>query len=298
MRKLIPLCILALVLTGCVHESPFNEGEAYFQAMGRDAEIVLTADTQRLPLSDSATTGMMGDIIERSSRLSVAFYKDSYSEADRYPASLSDFDFYGGIEGDYGSFTINTALSWSKEFHKEKVDGVKYYTNEAGSIELAVPESGIILFASKDYVDAYRRTVEERVLLIDDETARLMSSSVLGIYVKEPETMIDLGFELPLSVIMKMSDALIFVNEDGEGGYELNAQILMDDESLASTLCQLLRQQVLQQLRLEGVRPDFAALSEQYKAEGRTVIVRGMEMSRDQLMSFSSAIDEVMGGLG
>ena len=52
MRKsvllLLPLILLVL-LTGCVHNSPFTDsGEYFFQAMGKDGEIVVTADTERL----------------------------------------------------------------------------------------------------------------------------------------------------------------------------------------------------------------------------------------------------------
>lgn len=292
----------ALALTGCVHQSPFTgESGYFFQAMGRDSEIVLTADTGRVKeeMPSLLTTGssVMDELFDRSTRVSIAFYKDVYGGEADYPADLADFDYYGGLEGNYGSFTINTALAWSSQFHKEKVDGVKYYTDDGHTIELAVPKSGLLLFASRDYVEAYRQLVEERFVLIPDDTARTIASSLFGIYVRSPQTMIDLGFDLPYSVIVKMSDAILYVNGTAEGGYVLNADITMQSEDLARTLLQLLRQQVLAELRRQGVRPDYQALSQQYMSEGRLVMIRDFELSEEQMGSLSSQITAISGGI-
>lgn len=301
-RKSVLITILATLLaaTGCVHQSPFTESDEYFfQAMGRDSEIVFTADTQKIKTSSpellSSDSGILSEIFDRSTRLSISFYKDTYlGEAD-YPASLEDFDYYGGFEGNYGAFTINTALSWSKEFHKEKVDGIKYYTDDAGSIQVAVPESGILLFASKDYTEAYMQLIEERFIRIPDDTVAILADSLFGMYVRSPQTMIDLGFELPYSVIVKMSDAVICVNER-DGKYYLNADITMQSDNLASTLLQLMRQQVLAELRRQGVRPDYKALAEQYRSEGSLVMVRDFELSQGQMENLSSQITRIIGG--
>lgn len=300
MKRFLPLILLPLILTGCVHHSPFDGTDSlFFQAMGKDGEMVVTADTDRLKTTMPdllASDGIAGEIFDRSTRVSISFYKEEYGGEEDYPADLSGFDWYGGLEGDYGSFTINTALSWSKEFHKEKEDGVKYYTDEGGTIELAVPKSGLLLFASRDYVQAYIDTFEERIIRIGNDTAGKMASSLFGIYVKSPQTMIDLGFSLPYSVIVKMSDAVIYVNES-QDGYVLNADITMQSEDLASTLLQLLRQQVIAELRRQGTRPDFQALSKQYSSDGSLVMIRDFPLSEDQMESLSSNITSISGGL-
>ena len=200
MKKIIfPLMIMVLMaLTGCAHHSPFEDsGEYFFQAMGKDSEIVLTADSgkirQTLPSALETGSAVLNELFDRSTRISVAFYKDSYGGEADYPANLADFDYYGGLEGNYGSFTINTALAWSGVFHKEKEEGIKYYTDDQGSIQVAVPDSGILLFASQSYVQAYRDLIEERIIRISDETAARIGSSLFGIYVHSPQTMIDLG---------------------------------------------------------------------------------------------------------
>ena len=93
----------ALALTGCVHQSPFTgESGYFFQAMGRDSEIVLTADTGRVKeeMPSLLTTGssVMDELFDRSTRVSIAFYKDVYGGEADYPADLADFDYYGGLD--------------------------------------------------------------------------------------------------------------------------------------------------------------------------------------------------------
>lgn len=303
MRKNILLLslILLCLLTGCVHRSPFSDsGEYFFQAMGETGEIVITADTQKLMeiMPKVFHTGtIMDEIFDRSTRLSIGFYKDHYAEDEPYPAKLTSFDFRGGLEGDYGSFIINTALSWSKEFHKEKQDGVKYYTNETGSLNLAVPKSGIILFASDDYIEAYTELFADRLMKIPQDTAENLADSVMGMYVRSPLAMINLGFELPSSVIAKMSDAVLYVLTDGEGNFYFNADITMQSESLARTLLQLLRNQAVSSLRLKGERPNYEVLSSQYSSEENVVMLRGIGMSDTQVSSFAGQIGQISGGV-
>lgn len=299
MKKLLPVTLLVvLLLTGCVHHSPFTE-EYLFQAMGADGEIVVTADVAALKSQDGGLVGfddgLLAELKERTDRLSLALYKDSYSEEDPYPAAISDLDYYGALEGNYGK-GLNTLISWSEEFHKETADGIRYYTDDNGSIELAVPETGVMLFASKDYEMAYHRLISDRVIYIPEDTAATIGSALFGLYVRSPQTMIELGFELPQTVIMQMSDAIIYVVET-DGVYYLNADITMQDESLAKTLLTLLRNQVVAEIRRQGERPDFAALSQQYLQSGRVVSVRDRVMGEAEKNSFMEKIQSAAGGL-
>lgn len=299
MKRILPVAIFAILLTGCVHQSPFQQ-EYYFQAMGADSEIVVTADLEQVkavnPEIIGSTDGLLRELVDRAERFSIALYKDEYSAEDTYPAVVSDMDFYGAVEGNYGSFLINTGLSWSKEFHKEKSNGIKYYTDEANSIEIASPKSGIVLFSTKDYEEAYRKTISDRVVYIAPDTAKLLGDSVMGLYVKSPLTMINLGFELPYSVIMQMSDAILYVVYK-DGNYYLNADIKMNDESVARTLYRLLNTQIMAEIRRRGERVDLAKLAEQNRLEGNTVCIRDRVMSDEQVTSFTSQITDVAGGL-
>lgn len=298
MRKIaLSLLVLTLLITGCVHKSPFVE-EYYFQAMGEDSEIVITADVVKAKekgLLIGVNDPLMSELLDRSERVSLALYQDSYSDSDPYPADIALMDFYGAFEGNFPKLT-NTALSWSEEFHKEKSEGVKYYTNDAASIEVAVPKTGVLLFASKDYEKAYNKTIKDRVIYIPEDTAKLLGDAVFGLYVQSPETMFDLGFELPKSVVVQMRDAIIYVLEK-DGVFYLNADITMDTESLAKTLNTLLRNQVVAEIRREGERPDFKLLSEQYKVLGDVVSIRDRIMSDNEVSSFMDKIKSASGGL-
>ncbi len=297
MRKIALLLLVLIVFTGCVHKSPFVE-EYYFQAMGEPSEIVITADVNKAKekgLLIGVNDPLMSELLDRSERVSLALYQDSYSDSDPYPAEISDMDFYGALEGNFPKLT-NTALSWSKEFHKEKSEGVKYYTNDSESIEVAVPKTGVLLFANKDYEKAYSKTIKDRVIYIPEDTAKTLGTAVFGLYVQSPETMFELGFELPKSVVVQMQDAIIYVLEK-EGSFYLNADITMDTESLAKTLNTLLRNQVVAEIRRSGERPDYRLLAEQYKVVGDVVSVRDRVMSDSEVASFMDKLKSASGGL-
>lgn len=299
-RKLPALGLAALLaLTGCVHQSPFVE-ESFFQALGADSEIVVTVDTaQAREVMPQLFTegGAFGELLDRSERISVALYDDNGDAG--YPADPSSLEWFGGFEGDYGSLSVNTAISWSKEFHKEKTeDGVKYYTDDAETIKVAVPKSGVLLFASDDYGEAYRRLISEREIHIGADTAGLMGESLMGLWTRKPSTMLDLGIGIPETVIGMTESMLCYVTVDGEGRCLLNADITLSTEDQAKSLCQALRNQVVAELRRNSIRPDYAVLAEQYSYEGASVRVRGVEMTDAQVEAFASQVASISGGMG
>ena len=93
-----------------------------------------------------------------------------------------------------------------------------------------------------------------------------------------------------------MSDAVIYVNES-EGKYYLSADITMQSEDLAATLLQLLRQQVVGELRRQGIRPDYQLLSQQYSSDGTLVMIRDFELTEDQMLALFSRIENISGGV-
>lgn len=285
MRRVLLYCTILLLLTSCVHHSPYRE-EYYFQAMGEDSEIVFTADTDRMKAGGyliGFDDPLLSELAERSERVSAAFY----TESREYPAPMDSYKVYGGLEGNFGKKTINTALSLNKSFEKEKVDGIKYYTN--GSYQVRVPKNGLLLFSNDSYPNAFRRTVSDRVIHIDPVTAAKLGESVFGLYVKRPETMIELGFELPQAVLMKMQDAIVYVIENGED-LSLNADVRMESESLARTFTTLIRNKILADLKRGGTKPDFKALSKQYYQNGATASVRDYPISREQLIRLTGMV--------
>lgn len=298
-RILLYCVIVLLILTSCTHTHEFKDGY-YFQAMGEDSEIVVTVDTQKArevrPTLLGVNDSLLSSILDKSSRISVSLSKDEYKEDDPYPADIASMNISGAIEGDYSKFIINTGLGFSKDFSKVKEDGVKYYTNSENSIELGSPTSGIILFSNDSYKELYDTTIKNRVIKISDEKAALIGESVMGLYVRSPQTMIALGFEIPLSVIVQMSDAVIYVVEKDSVFY-LYADITMKSSSLAKTLNTLLRNQVVAEIKRQGEKPDFKVLGQQYYTQDDKVLIRDRVMNEAELTAFEMQLKVASGSI-
>ena len=298
-RILLYCVIVLLILTSCTHTHEFKDGY-YFQAMGEDSEIVVTVDTQKArevrPTLLGVNDSLLSSILDKSSRISVSLSKDEYKEDDPYPADIASMNISGAIEGDYSKFIINTGLGFSKDFSKVKEDGVKYYTNSENTIELGSPTSGVILFSNDSYKELYDTTIKNRVIKISDEKAALIGESVMGLYVRSPQTMIALGFEIPLSVIVQMSDAVIYVVEKDSVFY-LYADITMKSSSLAKTLNTLLRNQVVAEIKRQGEKPDFKVLGKQYYTQDDKVLIRDRVMNEAELTAFEMQLKVASGSI-
>lgn len=292
-RYVFPILVSIILLSSCVHKTPFGE-EYYFQAMGESSEIVVTADVEKLrdtSLDVIPDSGIGKTLFDRADRVSIAMDPKTL---DKYPLEISDYSLYGGFEGNYGSFVVNTALSWSKEFHKEKTDGVKYYTN--GSISAAVPKSGILLFSFDSYKDAYDKTILNRAKLIEDEIAKEMAASTASLFVRTPQTLLDLGFELPDSALKQIFTSYFMLDEvDGE--IVMNGKLLMYDKSGARTMNTILRNQLLQSIKRSGEKVDLKAISNYFIYEENVVSINSFVLSGDMKDKALSLIDSALKGL-
>ncbi len=293
--NLLILSLLVLAVS-CKHTSPL-EGQYYFQALGKEANIVATADVQKLneAYPGAIETGV-GFIDNNAERVSVALYKDEYNETDAYPATMEDLKFYGGIEGKFSASLGNTGLSLSKQFSKVKEGKLKYYTNEAQSLSLAFPESNLLLFTSDSYAKAYDETYQNRQLYIGDVDAERMGNAVVSCYVREPQTMIDLGFDLPLATLLQMEKALVSVNED-KGQYFLNGQLEMKSEKLAKTMMTILRNMEIQKAKRNGERPNYSLIAEYYVQSGEFIELAPQLLDSTQLKDVVNKISNIAGGL-
>lgn len=292
MKKALIFLLACILFSSCVHHSPF-EGEKYFQAMGRDSEIVMTMDTRKV--KDSGAISVPdNEVFERSERLSVALEPKVVSE-ESYPLGFEDYSYYGAFEGNYGKLSVNTVLHYMDGFEKvEGEDGIGFYSN--GAISAAVPKSGLLLFSSSSYEEAYRRTYSERSLLIPSEIADRMSSSLASFYVKSPQTMIDLGFDLPITVLDKMEIALVMINETGSG-LNLSADVLFPDERNAKTFTTILKNNMVADLRRKGEKLDFALLGKMIYQDGNHSIVFELPISDEEASKYMGNAEKLMGGL-
>ncbi len=292
----ILLFVFVLLASSCKHTTPFTE-EHYFQALGKDSNIVATADVKRLneAYQGALSTGV-SYVDDNADRVSIALYKDEYNESDVYPANIEDLKFYGGIEGNFSSFIGNTGLSWSKPFFKVKEEGIKYYTNAENTIELGFPESGILLFASDSYAKAYDESINNRELYISDVDADRMSQAIISCYVQEPKTMVDLGFDLPLATLMQMKKALVSVIEEN-GIYYLNGQLEMKSEKLAKTMMTILRNMEIQKAKKNGERPNYKLISEYYVQSGEFIELAPQPLDSAAFKDVVNKISSISGGL-
>ena len=118
----------------------------------------------------------------------------------------------------------------------------------------------------------------------------------MSIYVSEPRTMIDLGFEIPYAVITGMEFALITITEE-EGSFFLSATVSFCEERDAQTFMTLIRNMVVQQIRREGGKLDFKLLSEMIAKDGKRTLIRNMEMSKEDVRGYMERALALSGGM-
>lgn len=269
MKKLLSIALIALILASCVHESPFRS-EYYFQAMGRSGEIVITVDTRE--------SGILSGLLP----------EEIHGRADRISAAIDgEGNVYGGAEGNFGYAGVNALLDWVPEFRK--IDGEPFYfQSRSAKLEAAVPRSGILLFSSSSYTEAYALTISDRALLIDDSTAREMAGHDMAIYMNHPSSIPDIGIEIPDETAAKIEKALLLFDDDGESGY-LTGWVDMDSPSSARTLSTLLRNELLKGIRLRGEKPDFAVLSGYFRAEEDILYIDYPGIDREMVEAVAKA---------
>ncbi len=293
MKKILfPALLFVILLTGCVHKTPFTT-EYFYQALGVEGEIVMTADMERIKsgeldeiIDESVKTNSM---VKKATRISASLLKEENEEGAYYVTS-------GAVEGDISRFWINTGLSLSSAFSKEKEEDVVWYSDAEGSLSLYVPQNGVLLFTDGDYPSFYRRSYTQREMLISDEIALKMASSVFSVYVFEPESLSRIGFELPDTVTAEIEETcLLFDNKDGT--LKLSGYIKASSEGTARALNTLLRNQIVQEKRRNGEKLDVSALSGIFITSGSSVLITDYTLTGEMKEKARSLIGERLGGL-
>ena len=198
-RSVFLAIVCVLLLASFVTKNPIGDQE-YFQGLGLDGEFVITINADLIDVSEyiESEDAAVTYITERMSRLSLAL-RDRRTDVPPVTTEFTEFDFYGAIEGDFSKKLVNGALSLSSLFSslKDSKTKLKFYVDNESGLEVAVPANGIILFSNTDVAENYNQTYTEgRTTYISDEDALKLSASQIGIYVANPRTMIDLGFEI------------------------------------------------------------------------------------------------------
>lgn len=263
MRKLLPLLSLAVILLfSCTYRSPYAESEI-FSAMGGNGELVVTVNLDKARNAGFSSLLPDSEIIDRSDRISI---------------SIAD-DIYGVAEGNFGYTLVNAFFNWSSDWKRVGEDPV-YYRGRTMDFEAAVAKSGILLFSSSSYEEAYSSLIDNRRTAIDAETATLMASSIIAAYTTDAEKIVPFDMGITADVADNI-ERLVFLFDGMDGKLYLSAWIDMDTSSSARALATFFRNELLKSVRERGERPDYALLSSMCVQDGNTVRLSGMEVSLD-----------------
>ena len=295
-RNIIRSVILAvtciLLLASCVTRNPIGDQE-YFQGLGLDGEFVITVNADLLDVSEYVQSDdkAVTYITERMSRLSLALV-DRRTDVPPVTTELTEFDYYGAIEGDFSRKLVSGALNLSSLFTRSK-DGktkLKFYVDNESGLEVAVPADGILLFSNTDVVENYNQTYTEgRTSYISDEDALKLSASQIGIYVANPRTMIDLGFEITEQSLENMESILLVMDDE-----KITVDFRIKSEELASSFSVLIKASYVGNLRREGVKVNVSELKEMFTQELSTVSVNGMPLTEDQKASINEVVHSLL----
>ena len=287
--------VFVLVGTSCVHHYPY-EPDYWFQAIGDDGEYVLTADVERLRNGEGEElidpSFLSNPVAAKASRISLSLIAKEGTE-DVYPLPLSSFITSGAIEGKYSPLIINNSLKFSGSM-KVKENGVVRYTS--GSMSVYAPMKNLILFTDGDYSSFYQRTIEERDKLIDDETARAMASSLFSVYVFSPDTLVDIGFEIPQVVLSEMTRTCILFNEI-DGVMVMSGRIETTGDGTARALTTLFKNQIIQETRRNGEKLDTKALAGMFATNDNIVLIADYPLSSSMKEKAKGIMTQGIGGL-
>lgn len=296
-KSILSLLVVVFVLVGtsCVHHYPY-EPDYWFQAIGDDGEYVLTADVERLRNGEGEElidpSILSNPVAAKASRISLSLIAKEGTE-DLYPLPLSSFITSGAIEGKYSPLIINNSLKFSGSM-KVKDNGVVRYTN--GSMSVYAPMKNLILFTDGDYSSFYQRTIEERDKLIDDETARAMASSLFSVYVFSPDTLVDIGFEIPQVVLSEMTRTCILFNEI-DGVMVMSGRIETTGDGTARALTTLFKNQIIQETRRNGEKLDTKALAGMFATNDNIVLIADYPLSSSMKEKAKGIMTQGIGGL-
>ena len=291
-RSVFLTIVCVLLLASCVTKNPIGDQE-YFQGLGLDGEFVITVNADLLDVSEyvESEDAAVSYITERMSRLSLALV-DRRSDIPPVTSEFTEFDYYGAIEGDFSKKLVSGALNLSSLFTRSK-DGktkLKFYVDNESGLEVAIPADGIILFSNTDVVENYNQTYTEgRTTYISDEDALKLSASQIGIYVANPRTMIDLGFEITEQSLENMDSILLVMDDD-----RITVDFRIKSEELASSFSVLIKASYVGNLRREGVKVNVSELKEMFTQELATVSVNGMPLTEDQKASINEVVHSLL----
>lgn len=295
-----------LVLASCAHTTPFKD-RMYIQSFGTDGQLVLTVNAQSFDVegfaseNDVALDSQVQYIADRMTRLSLVLF-DRSGEYNDYPADYRTLDFDGAIEGNYSKALLNAALKLGGALTEQKGEsGLRFFTDEQSGIQAAVPKNGVILFSSSDVEANYGKAFGAGASgngpdkVISDEKAQKLASSMFGVYVSNPKTMLDIGLDVPKSALENIEYILIMIDTE-----TLSVDFKLKSESLAKSFSVIVKASYVGDLRREGLAIDFEQLKSQFVQELDMVYIRDLgltDQQRDAVKAVALQLLDVFKGI-
>ncbi len=288
-RIFLFLFIPLFMFSSCTHTSPFKD-ERYVESFGDSGEIVVSLSVQEassiVDISELAAT-QISDLLSRIDRISFALYEDEESiEGD-----FSTYSFYGGVEGNIPSFLTNTALLYSKDWEVQETNNIRFYRNEDLGLDIYSPRSGILLFSNDDYMKSYTNSYKNRVKKMDSSLAERLSNASFGFYIASPEAMIDIGVEIPTSVLAKTQSLLVIFEINEENEHLLGAAFTMESEKLASSLSILLKSGYISDKRRN--KEPFKDVVDIFSQDDNRVNIYNLKLTQEQVSLISSQFSSI-----
>ena len=282
MKKILILGVLILLLLcSCRTTKPFGD-EQYYQALGMDGDIVVTLNSNLFDVKQyiEADNALIDFVTSRMTRFSVALTEQEDNS----------YDYYGAVEGSFSKTLVNTALKvggLSKQ--KDNEAKLNFYVDEGSGLQFAIPVKDVVLFSSTSVVENYNQTFKDRVKRISDEQALKMACSQIGIYIANPKTMFDLGFDIPQSAYDNIASVLLVMDDN-----YVSADFKLKTQELADSFSIIIRSSYVTKLKQEGQKVDIVALKEMFTQELDKVSVKDYEFTEEQLKSIKDMINAVL----
>ena len=244
MKGCVVLLVL-MVLAGCTHTTPFSD-DYYYRSAGRRGDIIVTVNMERArglyeQSADAAARARLAPVVDRTVRLTAAL---RFSEDGRSVSSFS-----GGAEGDFSKSLVTSALRLSGDWSRVENRQLNTFTDGANSMEIAVAQSGLVLFSSEDITDVYEYSYAAREILIPFDTAELMEQGMFSLYIEKPENLELLPFEIPEKLVESIYSVYLIFDENADGDFVLTGAVYTDKRAAGRVISTSLKMDYLQRVR-------------------------------------------------
>jgi len=258
--------LFCLFLTGCATTRKVGTGSVGpMQNIYREGDILVTLDAQKEPALAEKILGSR-ELAKRCDRISASFTpKDA-----AYPFNTQNAVLTAVVEGDYPGFLVNVALGSNSAFAKAG----DHFTHDALSVGSLSKETLLCTNGNwKERKDAFLLPPA-----LDDLTAGRLSSVCIALYVRNPVSFFDLGFDIPQSVFKTIREISVGINEQ----HEADIMIKVESDEKASSLSKLLRSAYIADLRREKIAFSLEDLKKMFTLEGNMLTITNMKISDSQ----------------